>query len=70
MSTNIPPLVERLCRCLAVHVIETEGQMQFMDSVPEDLAAEVANARALIAEAGFDLDVLYPESERPQFAEG
>lgn len=64
MSTPETPLLERLCRSLAFHVVETEGTMQFMDP-PPDLIAEAAQARALIAEAGFDIDVLYPLEDRP-----
>ena len=47
MSTPDTPLVERLCRSLAFHVVEAD------------------NARALIAEAGFDIDLLYPLEDRP-----
>lgn len=41
MSTPETPLLERLCRSLAFHVVETEGTMQFMDT-PLDLIAEAA----------------------------
>jgi len=47
MSTPETPLLERLCRSLAFHVVETEGTMQFMDT-PLDLIAEAAQARALM----------------------
>ena len=65
MSTPDTPLVERLCRSLAVHVVETEGSLEFMDPMPTDIVAEADNARALIAEAGFDIDLLYPLEDRP-----
>ena len=65
MSTPDTPLVERLCRSLAFHVVETEGSLEFMDPMPTDIVAEADNARALIAEAGFNIDVLYPPEDRP-----
>ena len=33
--------------------------------MPTDIVAEADNARALIAEAGFDIDLLYPLEDRP-----
>lgn len=59
------PMIESLCRSLAFHVIETEGAMHFMGGFSPDLAVEVAKARQLIADAGHDIDVLYPLAERP-----
>lgn len=68
MSTPDTPLVERLCRSLAFHVVETEGEIEAISPPPEDLIAEVVKARELITEAGFDFDVLYPVADRPQFS--
>ena len=65
MSTPDTPIVERLCRSLAFHVIETEGALEFMDPMPPDIVSEADHARALIAEAGFKIDVLYPPEDRP-----
>ena len=59
-------LIERLCRSLAFHMVESELTLQHAEG--EDLSYwvnEVAAAKALIAEAGFDLDVLYPIEDRP-----
>jgi hypothetical protein len=58
-------LIERLCRSLAFHAIESELTLQFSDGDTSPWAGEVAKAKALIAEAGFDLDVLYPLEDRP-----
>ena len=60
-----PDLAKRLCRSLAIHAIETELSLQYMEPYPEELAAEVRTAKELIREAGFDIDELYPVSERP-----
>ncbi len=53
-------LIEDLCRCLAFHATETETTLQHMHPPAEEWEAEVANAKRLIAEAGFDFDKLYP----------
>lgn len=58
-------LTERLCRSLAFHVVETELTLQFMDGDATEHRREVDTAKALIAEAGFDLDDLYPPEDRP-----
>lgn len=60
-----PDLARRLCRSLAIHAIETELSLQYMEPYPEELAEEVEAAKALIREAGFDIDELYPVGERP-----
>jgi hypothetical protein len=59
-------LIERLCRSLAFHLVESELTLQHASG--EDLsfwAAEVAKAKALIIEAGFEMDALYPVEDRP-----
>jgi hypothetical protein len=59
-------IVERLCRSLAFHLVESELTLQH--ACGEDLSIwtkEVAAAKALITEAGFDIDVLYPVEDRP-----
>lgn len=58
-------LIERLCRSLAFHTIESELTLQFSDGDISSWVEEVAEARALIAEAGFDFDELYPPGDRP-----
>lgn len=58
-------LIERLCRSLAFHVIESELTASMVEGEAQPWAEEIATARALIAEAGFDIDALYPISERP-----
>ena len=59
------PLIERLCRNLAFHLIESELTLSHAEDDIEDWRAECNEARALIVEAGFDLDVLYPILDRP-----
>lgn len=59
------PLIERLCRSLAFHLVESEITMQHATGETEPWATEIAAANALIVEAGFDLDVLYPPEDRP-----
>ena len=61
-----PTLTERLCHSLAIMVIEAEITLQHMEPVDDDLEAEVEGARDLIAEAGFDFDVIYPVEQRPE----
>ena len=59
-------LIERLCRSLAFHLVESE--LTLSHSEGEDLSYwqdECTKAKALIAEAGFDMDVLYPILDRP-----
>ncbi len=65
-----PDLTQRLCEALAVMVVEVEGTMQFMGSPPPDLVENTEAARQLIADAGHDFDVLYPQDRRPRFGEG
>ena len=65
MTVDRSDLIERLCRSLAFHVIESEITLSFSEGDTSDWAREVAEARQLIAEAGFDIDVLYPPETRP-----
>jgi hypothetical protein len=68
--TRSPPLVERLCQSLAFHLIESELTLSHAEG--EDLSywtEECSKARALIKEAGFDIDVLYPILDRPTCTE-
>jgi hypothetical protein len=58
-------LVERLCRSLAHHLVESELTLQFCEGDIAPWIEEVAAAKALIVEAGFDIDVLYPPEDRP-----
>lgn len=58
-------LIEGLCRALAFHLVETELTLQFMDGDASEHRKQVDTAKALIAEAGFDLDDLYPPEDRP-----
>lgn len=61
-----PDLLERLCRSLAFHLVETELTLQHTEG--DDLSLwedECTQARSLITEAGFDIDALYPVEERP-----
>lgn len=58
-------LIERLCRSLAFHLVESELTLLFCEGATTPWADEVAKAKALIAEAGFDLDALYPVEDRP-----
>jgi hypothetical protein len=60
-----PDLIERLCRSLAFHLVESELTLQFSDGDTSDWTQHIAEARALIAEAGFDIDELYPPADRP-----
>lgn len=62
-------LIKRLCRSLAHHLVESELTLQFSEGDTTPWKQEVANAKALIAEAGFDLDVLYPPEDRPTASE-
>ncbi|SDC08008.1 hypothetical protein SAMN05216337_1001204 [Bradyrhizobium brasilense] len=62
-------LVERLCRSLAFHVVESELTLQHAEGDLTDWRNECTSARALIAEAGFDIDVLYPVLDRPTAGE-
>lgn len=58
-------LIERLCRSLAFHVVESENTASMAEGEENPWAEEIVNARALIAEAGFDIDVLYQVGDRP-----
>jgi len=58
-------ILERLCRCLAFHAVESENTSKFMRPPDTEVEAQVEEARTLIATAGFEFDVLYPVSERP-----
>lgn len=58
-------LIERLCRSLATHLIESELTLQFSDGDTCEWQQECEEARELIAEAGFDIDTLYPVEDRP-----
>jgi len=58
-------LLERLCRSLAFHIAETELTVQHVEGDVTEWRDEIETAKALIAEAGFDYDTLYPPAERP-----
>ena len=58
-------LLARICKCLAFHAVETELTFQFMMPQASEIAEKIEEAKALIAEAGLDFDVLYPVTERP-----
>jgi hypothetical protein len=58
-------LLTRLCKCLAYHAVETELTFQFMTQKEPEIADKIAQAKALVAEAGFDFDVIYPVKDRP-----
>jgi len=62
-------LIERLCRSLAFHLVESELTLSVSEGNAPTWEAEVAKAKALIAEAGFDLDDLYPVEDRPTIQE-
>ncbi|MBN9007270.1 MAG: hypothetical protein J0H40_17870 [Rhizobiales bacterium] len=62
-------LTERLCRSLAFHVIESELTLQHSEGDLTEWRDECIAARALIAEAGFDIDVIYPVLDRPTVGE-
>lgn len=66
---SAPSLIERLCRSLAFHLVESEVTIRFSEGDVSDWQAEVDRAKALIAEAGFDLDELYPPRDRPNAQE-
>jgi hypothetical protein len=58
-------LTERLCRSLAFHLVESELTLQHAEGDLSDWREEIEIAKALIKEAGFDIDVLYPVEDRP-----
>ncbi len=58
-------LIRRLCQSLAFHLIESEITFHFAEGETAPWLAEISNAKALISEAGFDLDVIYPIADRP-----
>lgn len=64
-----PDLIERLCRSLAFHLIESELTLSHAEGEIDDWAKECSEARALISEAGFDIDQLYPVLDRPTSGE-
>lgn len=66
MSADI---IERLCRSLAFHIVESELTLSHAEGEIEDWAEECREARELIAEAGFDIDQLYPVLDRPTTGE-
>ena len=67
MNTPSPKtdLIERLCHSLAFHVVESELTLEHSEGFIEEWADECRMARALISEAGFDIDKLYPILDRP-----
>jgi hypothetical protein len=68
--TQAPSLIERLCQSLAFHLVESELTLSHAEG--EDLSywtEECTKARAVITEAGFDIDVLYPIQDRPTSTE-
>jgi hypothetical protein len=67
--SNAALLIERLCRNLAFHLIESELTLSHAEGDIEDWREECDEARKLIAEAGFDIDVLYPVLDRPSSQE-
>lgn len=60
-----PDLIERLCRALAFHTIESEVTLSHAEGELDEWAGECQTARALISEAGLDIDQLYPIKDRP-----
>lgn len=58
-------LIERLCRSLAFHLVESEVTLSHAEGDIADWREECDRARALIREAGFDIDALYPVLDRP-----
>jgi len=61
-------LIPRLCRSLAVHLVESENTLKMMVGDSDEIAefrGEIETARALIVEAGLDIDAIYPVAERP-----
>lgn len=63
--SETPSLIERLCTSLAFHLIEGELTLSHAEGDIADWREECDEARALIKEAGFDIDVLYPILDRP-----
>lgn len=58
-------LIERLCRSLAFHLIESELTLRHSEGELDEWSNECQRARSLITEAGFDIDELYPVLDRP-----
>ncbi|MBW8832909.1 MAG: hypothetical protein JF606_26665 [Burkholderiales bacterium] len=58
-------ILERLCRCLAFHAVESENTSKFMTPADMQVETQVEKAKKLIAEAGFVFDAIYPVCERP-----
>ncbi len=65
MTQQHSDLTERLCRSLASHLVESELTLSCAEGDLSEWRKECDDARALIAEAGFDIDVLYPVEDRP-----
>ncbi len=63
--TQQPSLIERLCQSLAFHLVEGGLTLSYAEGDFADWREECDNARLLIKEAGFDIDVLYPILDRP-----
>lgn len=61
-------LIERLCRSLAFHLIESELTLSHAEGELSNWTEECSKARAIIKDAGFDIDVLYPIMDRPTSA--
>jgi len=62
-------LIERLCRSLAFHLVESELTLSHAEGEIDPWQEECSKARALITEAGFDIDALYPVLDRPTSGE-
>lgn len=58
-------LIERLCRSLAFHLVESELTLQHAEGDLSFWRNEVEKAKALIAESGLEIDELYPIEDRP-----
>jgi hypothetical protein len=66
LMSEKPDLIQRLCRSLAFHLVESELTASMVEGEADpSWAEEIAEARGLIVEAGFDIDVLYPVEDRP-----
>lgn len=65
MAQDNRDLIERLCRSLAAHLVESELTLSHSEGDLTVWRQQCTDARALIAEAGFDIDALYPLEDRP-----
>lgn len=63
--TDKDDLIRRLCESLAFHLCETELTISQMIPVEPEYPAAVHAAKALIEEAGYSYDELYPPEDRP-----